>query len=227
VAPPSNDMKKYFYLIIVLVLYTAIAVLMFGLAGRIDLPFFWSVIALQGLVGIISPFVVDPDLISERMKPRGKDKDPSGRLVLSALYVVHLCIAALDVGRLRISDTVPLPLQLMALAASALGWAGLLWTMTTNRYFSSAIRIQKDRGQTVITKGPYKYVRHPGYAFATLAFLSQGIALGSWLSLVPMVICVSALIRRTRMEESLLTEQLPGYKDYAKIVRYRWCPGIW
>ena len=213
------NMKQLGLCIIVVFIYAAIAGGAFAIAGRINLPFFWSIFAVQSLAGLVSIFVVDPDLISERLKPRGKDEDPYARLVLSVLFVLSLVIAALDVGRFHIADNIPQFLQAICVLLSAIGWAGFIWAMAVNRFFSSAIRLQADRGQTVI--------RHPGYATASLALLSQSIAFGSWLGLVPMVIFVVVLVKRTVFEEAFLLDNLTGYKEYCQAVRWRWCPSIW
>ncbi len=221
------NMKRLGLCVIVVLMYVAIAGGAFAIAGSFDLPFFWAVFALQALAGLVSVFVVDPDLFSERYKPRGKDEDPHARLLLSILLMLNLVIAALDVGRFHISDNIPQSVQVICLLLSAIGWGGFVWSMAVNRFFSSAIRLQTDRGQTVITDGPYKYVRHPGYATASLALFGQSIALGSWLGLVPAVILVIVLAKRTLFEETFLLKNLTGYKEYFQAVRWRWCPGVW
>lgn len=221
------NMKRLGLCIIVVCMYGAIAGGAFAVAGRIDLPFFWSVFVMQILAGLVSVFVVDPDLFSERFKPRGKDEDPQARLLLSVLLVLNLLIAALDVGRFHISDNIPQLLQVICVPLTAIGWAGFIWAMAVNRFFSSAIRLQPDRGQAVIRSGPYRLVRHPGYAAASLAFLSQSFTLGSWLCLVPTVILIIVLVKRTLFEEAFLLDNLTGYKEYLQEVRWRWCPGIW
>ncbi len=96
-----------------------------------------------------------------------------------------------------------------------------------NPFFSKAIRIQEDRGHEIITSGPYKVVRHPGYTAFTFMFLSSGVALGSWLSFVPALAISIVFIRRVVVEDRLLQEELEGYADYSKRVRYRLIPGIW
>ncbi len=200
---------------------------MFWLAGTWRLPFFWAVLAVQLVLVSIGINFIDRELFSERLHPAGKDADPFGRLVLTVLFLLHFGLAALDVGRLHIADFVPVGVQFVALTGVAIGWAGFLWAMAVNRFFSSAIRLQPERGQQVITTGPYKWIRHPGYAFAALAFLSQAPALGSWLALVPDVPLVLYLVYRTLLEERLLTGDLAGYREYSERVRYRWVPGVW
>jgi len=96
-----------------------------------------------------------------------------------------------------------------------------------NRFFSSVIRIQADRGQYVVTTGPYAFVRHPGYTAGILIILASGIALGSWLATALLTIAsLPFLLYRTIAEDRILTAELAGYSDYARHVRWRLCPGI-
>jgi len=100
--------------------------------------------------------------------------------------------------------------------------------MAVNRFFSSVARIQADRGQHVITSGPYRFVRHPGYAGGMLLILFSGPALGSWIAWALVILLGTPLIlRRAVREDRMLRAQLPGYADYAGRVRWRVCPGIW
>jgi protein-S-isoprenylcysteine O-methyltransferase Ste14 len=82
---------------------------------------------------------------------------------------LHWAVAGVDRGRLQASDTVPAALEVVALVLFALAWLGIFWAMQVNRFFSSIPRIQAERGHAVVTRGPYAYVRHPGYTFAILA----------------------------------------------------------
>lgn len=208
-----------------LIFYAGLLTLVFLVAGTARLPFFWAVLGSQFAIGVTAIFKIDPDLLIERARPGGKDLDPWGRPLLAALLIGQIVLAALDVGRLHLCH-VPLVLKLCSLLVQALGWQGFMLALRENRYFSSAIRLQADRGQRVVTTGPYAFVRHPGYVFAALAVLTQGVALGSWLTLVPGVLLTAELIHRTRMEERMLAD-LEGYSEYARNVPFRWIPGVW
>ena len=152
---------------------------------------------------------------------------PLLRLLAAASLVGHWVVAGLDVGRYHWSDTVPLGVQLLGLIGFAAAFALIRWAQHVNRFFSSAMRIQRDRGQHVITAGPYHYVRHPGYAAFILVALCSGLALGSWWSTVPPLLFTVLFIRRTAVEDRLLQEELEGYSAYAEKVRYRLVPGLW
>jgi protein-S-isoprenylcysteine O-methyltransferase Ste14 len=89
------------------------------------------------------------------------------------------------------------------------------------------VRLQPERGQHVVTSGPYRLVRHPGYTGGLLLLLSVGLALGSWIAIVPMLLIVPFMVRRTLIEERMLATALPDYVDYMQRVRPRIVPGVW
>jgi protein-S-isoprenylcysteine O-methyltransferase Ste14 len=101
------------------------------------------------------------------------------------------------------------------------------WAMAVNAFFSSQVRIQTDRGHSVITGGPYRFVRHPAYAAGILAALASAPFLESWWALIPAVASIPFFILRTSLEDQTLQDELPGYREYAQKVRYRLLPGIW
>jgi protein-S-isoprenylcysteine O-methyltransferase Ste14 len=95
------------------------------------------------------------------------------------------------------------------------------------RFFSNVVRIQYDRGQTVVTGGPYKYIRHPGYSGMILYYLAVPVFLGSLWALIPGILTAVLFVIRTRLEDRTLLEKLDGYPDYALRTRYRLIPKIW
>jgi protein-S-isoprenylcysteine O-methyltransferase Ste14 len=96
-----------------------------------------------------------------------------------------------------------------------------------NRFFSAVVRIQRDREHTVVTSGPYRLIRHPGYAGALITSLAIPLLLGSLWALIPAALVVCLLILRTALEDRTLQEKLDGYREYAGRVRYRLLPGVW
>jgi protein-S-isoprenylcysteine O-methyltransferase Ste14 len=107
------------------------------------------------------------------------------------------------------------------------GYLGSIWVYGTNKFAEPTVRIQKDRGQSVISTGPYAIVRHPLYAWSLLLVPGFALALGSYWAMVPGVIAILILVARTAMEDRTLHAELEGYKEYASRVRYRLIPGIW
>jgi protein-S-isoprenylcysteine O-methyltransferase Ste14 len=102
-----------------------------------------------------------------------------------------------------------------------------IWPVAVNRHFEPGVRIQKDRGQTVVDTGPYAIIRHPGYSSATLLIVGMALMLGSFWALVPAVIAIIGTAVRTLLEERTLRAELPGYTEYTQRVKYRWVPGVW
>jgi len=109
----------------------------------------------------------------------------------------------------------------------SLGYAFGMWAFIENRFFSSTVRIQTDRGHVVCDSGPYRIVRHPGYAGNILPLLGIVLALGSVWTLIPAAVALIISVIRTALEDQTLQEELPGYRDYARRVHYRLIPGIY
>ena len=200
---------------------------LFGCAGRFDLPIFWAYVGVFSVLLVpVALTVYDPDLAKERLRPGVGGKD--WLFVVGRLFVPgHLAVAGLDVGRFHWSDTVPIGVQIAGLVGFAASFGFILWAVAVNRFFSPVVRIQKERGHHVITEGPYRYVRHPAYAAMIVGFPLSALALGSWWSLLPAGAFALLVIRRTALEDRILRKELEGYAGYAEQVRYRLVPGIW
>jgi protein-S-isoprenylcysteine O-methyltransferase Ste14 len=209
-----------------LVFVIMLAATLFGTAGRFDIIEFWVYIAIVAAISALSLAILDPDLMQERMRPGGR-RVGLHFLPLVILMFLHWAVAGLDRGHLHLSDAVPSSLKVVALVLFALAWIVLVWAMHVNRFFSSIPRIQSERGHTVISTGPYRFVRHPGYTAGLLAAVTSGIALGSWISTFIAPIALALLVWRTIVEDWMLQRALPGYADYAARVPYRLVPGIW
>ena len=200
---------------------------LFGCAGRWDLPWFWAYLGVWVAAALVGPALMDPTLLRERFRPGPGGRDYQTVVVVILAWVGQHVVAGLDVGRFHWSDTVPPVVQGVALVAMAAAWAVWVWAMAVNRFFSSVIRIQADRGHHLITSGPYRYVRHPAYAVTPFLFVGGGLALGSWLAGLLGLLLVVRTLWRTAWEDRVLREQLEGYAAYAEAVRYRLFPGVW
>ncbi len=143
-----------------------------------------------------------------------------------AQYLLVPLVAALDM-RFSWSGEIGFGSHIAGAALFALGLALFGWAMITNAYFSTAVRIQSERGHTVCTSGPYRFVRHPGYLGVLLQAVGAPLLLASWWALIPGMLAAGAMIARTVFEDRTLQADLAGYSDYANIVKYRLIPGIW
>lgn len=205
-----------------------LAALLFGSAGRWDLPFFWAYIGVNVLLGLAGSVAVDPGLTQERWHPASRNREFWLMVFFGGpLYVGHLVVAGLDAGRFHWSHGLGVSIQLVATAAFAAGWALVSWAVIVNRFFSPVVRIQAERGHHLITSGPYRLVRHPGYTGAIVGFLSGPMLLGSWWALLPAAALALFIVIRTSSEDRFLHVALAGYADYAARVRYRLIPGVW
>jgi protein-S-isoprenylcysteine O-methyltransferase Ste14 len=203
------------------------AVALFVSAGSLAIAPFWIYLTMLGAVFIASFLWIDPDLAHERMRPGGQ-KPPRALWLFSGALFVHWIIAGLDRGRLHWTDTVPGWIEAIGLIAVAAGWGLCFWAMHVNRFFSSVVRIQTDRGQHVISRGPYAIIRHPGYLAGVVIIAASGVALGSWLATAFLIVCsLPFLLYRAVVEDRVLQAELPGYRDYAGRVHWRLVPGIW
>jgi protein-S-isoprenylcysteine O-methyltransferase Ste14 len=213
------------------VLYYSIAsVLYFVAAGRWDLPLAWLYFIVNAAVGFGLVLVLgrkDPGLLQERLKPGPGEKDRIFKAVNTTLMAIQFVIAGFDAGRRHWAPGVSPALQVTSLLLVFGGLLMLTWAMLANPFFSSAVRLQPDRKQVLVSTGPYRLVRHPGYTGGILYLIFTGLALGSWWAeslAIPMLILT---LRRTRMEDSMLRDGLEGYGDYSAKVRFRLIPGVW
>ncbi|MBN2556710.1 MAG: isoprenylcysteine carboxylmethyltransferase family protein [Anaerolineales bacterium] len=147
---------------------------------------------------------------------------------LIALWLPFLAvlIAGLD-RRLGWSTSMPDWVHWLGLALLTFGYSVGTWAMAVNAFFSSHVRIQKDRGQTVVTTGPYAIVRHPAYITGAIAMFGIPLLLDSLLAFPPIILLCIGIVIRTALEDKTLLAELPGFKEYAEKVRFRLVPGVW
>jgi protein-S-isoprenylcysteine O-methyltransferase Ste14 len=208
--------------------------ILFLAAGRIDWWEAWAYV-IQGLIIMVVSRAIliakHPDTALERAEANKKeDVKPWDRILMpvTALYgpMVSWVLAGLD-KRFGWSPDLPDAIQWIALAVIFLGGVIGSWAMISNRFFSSQVRIQTDRGHTVVDQGPYQIVRHPGYAGGILSWIAAPVFFGSYSVGVIAILVLIASFVRTALEDRMLQGELPGYKAYAEKVRYRLIPGIW
>ena len=171
-----------------------------------------------------------PGLLAERQNTEKMQSAKAWDKVLAPLMAVSVSFAMVIVAGLdhRRGWSPEFPLWLIALGfiLITLGYAFASWALAENRFFSSVVRIQTDRGHVVCDRGPYRIVRHPGYAGSIPPLLGIVLALGSVWALIPAAAASVITVIRTVLEDRTLQEELPGYRDYARRVRYRLIPGI-
>ena len=214
-------------------LMVVLGAILFGAAGTWAWPSGWVYLAVFLATGLgISLWLADfdPGLLKERLaSPYQKGQKSFDRIFMSLVMVVYLgwtALMALDARRFGWSH-IAIPLQVLGVVLIAASYLGIAWVFATNSFAAPVIRIQAERGQTVIDTGPYAFVRHPMYAFAALQFIGAPLMLGSWWGLAVVPAAYLGLSWRIFGEEKALTEELAGYGDYARRVRWRLLPGVW
>ena len=184
-----------------------------GLGGRI-----WAERRHPGLS-------VERQNIEKMQSAKAWDKVLAPLMALSLSFPLVI-VAGLD-HRCGWSPVFPLWLIVLGFLLILLGYAFATWALIENRFFSSVVRIQVDRGHVVCDSGPYRIVRHPGYAGNIPPLLGIVLALSSMWTLIPAAVALIIAVIRTALEDQTLQEELPGYRDYAQRVRYRLIPGIY
>lgn len=211
--------------------FLILAAILFISSGRPDWYMAWVYLAIFAIgVTINAAFLtrVSPELIAERARVRTNARrwDKVLGTLWGILSLVALLIAGLNV-RFGWPPQILLKLQLVAVVFVSLGSALASWAMISNAFFAGTVRIQEERGHTTVSEGPYRFVRHPGYAGWIVSGIALAVMLGSLWALIPAVLAALALVVRTALEDRTLMEELDGYGDYARRVRYRLVPGIW
>ena len=217
-----------------LAVYLLIPLLLFVCAGDLGWWQAWVysvLIVAAGVGGRILAERRHPGLMAERQSiekfqdAKAWDKVLAPLTALSIGYPLMI-VAGLD-HRFGWSPVFPLWLILIGIFLIALGYAFSVWAFVENRFFSSVVRIQKERGHVVCDSGPYRIVRHPGYGGNVLPLPGIALALSSLWTLIPAALALVIIVIRTALEDRTLQEELPGYQEYARRVRYRLFPGIY
>jgi protein-S-isoprenylcysteine O-methyltransferase Ste14 len=211
-------------------MFLVIGVVLFGSAGRVDWVWGWVYLAIYLASTLVNAWFLrrDAELVAERGQPGtmpGWDKALGGLWSLAQFVLLPL-VAGLDV-RFGWTGPVDLVWYLAGVLLFAAGLALFGWAMIANAYFSTVARVQPERGQTVCREGPYRVVRHPGYAGAILQSIGSPFLLGSVWALLPAVAAGALMAARTSFEDRMLLSDLPGYDEYARHVPHRLVPGVW
>src|SRR5215469_4467883 len=208
-------------------------VIIFAAAGTTDYLGGWLYLGIMIAISVVfgaHMLRADPALLKERLKPPVQKDQPLADklLIVPFLFLVFAGMAfmAADAARWRWS-MVPLSVQLAGCGLLLAAFVFMYWTMLVNSFAAPVVKIQKDRGQAVITTGPYAIVRHPMYFGALFYFAGTSLVLGSWWGLLIVPIFTLLLAIRIGIEEKTLRMGLEGYDDYARRVRWRLIPFIW
>jgi protein-S-isoprenylcysteine O-methyltransferase Ste14 len=217
----------------VLAEFAVFAALLFVSAGTLLWPAGWAFLALFfgfALAIILWLARKEPELLAERMSSPMQSGQPLWDKVfvvaVMVLFVAWLILMPLDAVRFGWSE-VPGWLQILGALGVVLSFYTMFLTFRENAYLALVVKVQEERGQSVVSTGPYRYVRHPMYASTLLFFPGSALLLGSWWGLMFCTVLLGLLVWRSPLEEGMLENGLAGYEEYARKVRYRLIPRVW
>jgi protein-S-isoprenylcysteine O-methyltransferase Ste14 len=216
------------------VVYLLIPLILFICGGDLGWWQAWAyslMIVAAGIGGRLWAEHRHPGLTAERQNSINIKNAKAWDRVLAPLMAVSVgfplvIVSGLD-HRFNWSPEFPIWLSVVGLILVAFGYAFAAWAFVENRFFSSIVRIQTDRGHVVCDTGPYRFVRHPGYAGTLLPLFGIVLGLGSIWTLIPVAMTAIITVIRTVLEDKTLMEELPGYRAYARRVRYQLIPGTY
>jgi protein-S-isoprenylcysteine O-methyltransferase Ste14 len=233
--PPKADRPSLGFILRmvsnILIIAVVLAGLLFVPAGRLNWTEGW--VFLIGFIGFLVCYGVwafrnDPAQLRERSKTGANVKawDKIIMSLYSLVLIILFPVCALSAVRFK-GSSMPATLEALGWIGIALAGGIIQWVVRTNTFASRMARIQGDRGQTVVTAGPYRYIRHPMYLGNIILFTGIPLALGSLRGLIPGGLIVLLFSARTALEDRMLKRELHGYAEYATRVRFRLLPGIW
>ena len=208
-----------------------VGALAFAVAGRLDWIMGWVYVAIM-VLNVVGTLAIigrrNPDLVAERsgLGRNTKPWDPPLAIVMAYSPLLIVLAAALD-RRFGWTRPPALGISLAMLVPVLAGWIVMYWVMMANRFFSGTVRIQSERGHTVVSTGPYRIVRHPGYAAAIVIYAALPVMLGSVWGYVPFALFLAVVVARTALEDRTLRAELAGYEEYSRRTRYLLVPGLW
>ncbi len=230
--PKSANWTKFAVRMLLLALL--FPVLLFLSAGRLDWPMGWVYVVLVVSITTLSRYLMirrNPALLEERTTALSRDDTKRWDKILAPIIAVivplgQIIVAGLDY-RYDWSPAFAGWVEWAGIALMIAGYVFASWPMLINPYFSSTVRIQQERGQQVVTNGPYRMVRHPSYLGLLIGTAGVSLVLSSLWSLILVAVMLVAVVIRTALEDATLQRELPGYRDYAQKTRFRLFPGLW
>ena len=217
-----------------LALIALLCIVLFAAAGTLAWPMAWVYVVITVVMTAGSRLLLlrrSPDLVAERASSAEKHDAKAWDRVLMPVVAIYgplltLVIAGLN-RRFGWTPELPLWVQIAGVILLVSATAFSTWALLVNRFFSGVVRIQRDRGHTVVSDGPYRWIRHPGYVGGVVGDVAIPLLLGSAWALIPGLLTVGAVVVRTALEDRTLQAELPGYAEYARRTRYRLLPGVW
>ena len=199
-------------------LTVSISLLLLVAAGTTRLPSLRNYLVTFSAFLLATMLAIDPELAEERSRAF-ETGGTTGRFVAGLCFLATLALSALDVARLHWFHSVPAEARAGSLLLVAASSVLQMWAMVVNPFFSPEIRLQAERGHQLVSCGPYRFLRHPGYLAMLISAPASALAIGSWLALLPASTFCLVILKRVGAEEEFLQKNLAGYRDYVRQVR--------
>jgi protein-S-isoprenylcysteine O-methyltransferase Ste14 len=190
--------------------------------------------AIMSILGFVISRILaarrNPDLIAERARFMQHEDAQRWDKTLAPFLGIAGSLVMVVAGLDALEDWSPLfsfPVKVVSLIVILAGYVLSSYALIENRFFSAMVRLQTDRNHKVVSSGPYRWMRHPGYAGVLLTYLATPVFLDSSWAFLPTVFAIILYVIRTALEDRFLQVELAGYCDYARRVRYRLLPGVW
>lgn len=226
----NGDFRRWIRLVLVYFLIPSLLLICGGDPVWWQAWFFALLFIGIGIGGRIWAEVRHPGLTAERQSSENLRNAKAWDKILAPLMAMSISFPVVIVAgfdhRFDWSGNFDFPLNIAGFVLIAIGYAFAAWAMAENRFFYSLVLIQTDKGHVVCNTGPYRYVRHPGYAGSIVPLFGIVLALESLWTLIPVAVALAICVFRTVLEDQTLHEEMPGYREYADRVRYRLMPGI-
>jgi protein-S-isoprenylcysteine O-methyltransferase Ste14 len=207
-----------------------IGILLFLPARRVRWKAGWAHLGVRLLAHVATTFLVAPDLLVERSEKQHANQKGWDPLFFFLYGLINARVVPVLAGlsfRFGWRPQVGSTLRTLAAVLYLLGNVICIWAMRANRFFSSVVRIQEDRGQVVVSEGPYRWMRHPGYVGFIVQSIAAPLMLGSFWATLAGATGALLVVVRTVLEDRTLAQELPGYAEYAEEVPWRLIPGVW
>jgi protein-S-isoprenylcysteine O-methyltransferase Ste14 len=194
----------------------------------------WVIAILSVVVSVASRLLAvrkNPGILQERASFTDAEgiKSWDKKIVPLIAFVVPALIYVVFGLDHRFGWSIPLStfMKMTGFIAFIAGFFLSAWAMVENQFFSSVVRIQKERGHVVCDTGPYQWVRHPGYLGGLVSWAGMPLFMGALWGYIPVMLIIILYIIRTKLEDQTLQAELPGYQEFSKRTCYRLLPGIW